>query len=77
MIGSFLGEMNKNIFDFTVGGQSLGNTVASTEINGNNCYPTFSRQGDFTLGSPINGVVYSSFHPSLTSPQLRLVYKEY
>lgn len=70
MIGSLLGEINKNIFDFTVGGPSLGNSVASTEINGNNCYPTVSRQGDFTLGSPINGV-YCSFQQSLTSPPLR------
>ena len=74
MIGNLLGEINKNIFDFTVGGPPLGNSVASTEINGNHCYPIVSRQGDFTLGSPINGVVYPSFQ-CLTSPPLRLVYK--
>ena len=75
MMGSLLmGDINKNIFDWTAGGTtSLGNSIGSSELNDNNSSPAVSRQSDFTLDSTINGVS-CAFQQSLASPPLRYNY---
>ena len=74
MMGSLLmGDINKNIFDWTTGGTtSLGNSIACNELNCNASSPAVSRQSDFSLDPTINGVP-CSFQQSLASPPLRFV----
>ena len=73
IMGSLLGDINKNIFDWSTGGMSLGNSIVAT-LNGNDCpSPIIGKESEFVLaGTTINGNA-RSFQQSLTSPPLRLV----
>ena len=49
IMGSLLGDINKNIFDWSTGGMSLGSSIAAT-LNGNECpSPIIGKESEFVL----------------------------
>ena len=74
-ITSFLGDINKNIFDVSSNGSAHNvNSISCTELNGNSSSPVVLRQSDFVLDSQVNTGAYP-FQQCLTSPPLRYVIK--